>query len=553
MIAEPERGLPDLTGLEDAVGLLRALSDRDAFLRCVIGLLRRWTGCEAVGLRLAREDDYPYFTTVGFPQAFVVAESRLCEEGGAAQGPHLACMCGAVLTGEIDSGWPFITPGGSFFTGSTTQLLAVDAPAVSLPFRTRNRCNTAGYETVALVPLRVEGRTLGLIQVNDRRPDRLDRQAVAALERLAEGLALALTRQEAEQALAAAEARYRAIFFTNVAVKLLIDPGSGRIVDANPAAGDFYGYPPEVLRTLSIWDINILGPEKSRAEMRAAKEEGRRFFRFTHRLADGSLREVEVYSGPVEFPGRTLLFSIIHDVTDRVQAERARERVEQMLRHDLRSPLSGIVGLAKHLAEDDLCPAGAEMAQVIHETAERLYTMVARNLDLLKIEQGNYVLTPTPVALAPLLGRLVREKAAEAAARRLVVRLAGPGLDAPGEGPSVPGESGLLAAMVANLLGNALEAAPANSEVTVTLSRDADAVRIALHNQGAVPEDIRPRFFTKYATSGKKGGTGLGAYLARSVARLHGGDIDMETGEETGTTLTVRLPLLWACPLDQSV
>ncbi|HCR12346.1 MAG TPA: PAS domain S-box protein [Solidesulfovibrio sp.] len=548
MSAEPDSPHVD-PGLDDAVSLLLAMPDRERLLRCIIGLLRRVTGCAAVGVRLARGEDYPYYTTEGFSDAFVLAESSLCVRDGAGEPvrdaggrAELACMCGRVLRGQTDPALPFFTPGGSFYTGATSDLLARAQAEGSLGV-TRNRCNSAGFETVALVPLRAEGRVLGLLQLNDPRRDRLDAAGVAALERLAAGVAMALSRQETGQALAEAEARYRAIFFANVAVKLLIDPDTGRIVEANPAACAFYGYAPDVLRGLSIWDINVLGPEKTREEMRTAKEEGRRFFRFTHRLADGTLREVEVYSGPVEFAGRTLLFSIVHDVTERVRAEQARERVEQMLRHDLRSPLSGIVGLAAHLTDAGLCPDGAEMAGVIRETAERLYSMVERNLDLLKIEQGRYVLSPSPVPLAALLLRLGREYAAQARERRVALRIVGPGCDAPADDLVVSGESTLLAAMLANLFANALEAAPAGSEVRAVLYVAAGEVRIVLHNLGAVPEDIRPRFFTKYATSGKKDGTGLGAYLARTVARLHGGDIDMETDDVAGTTLIVRLPL----------
>ena len=557
MIAEPAPPHVD-PGLDDAVSLLLAMPDRERLLRCVIGLLRRFTGCDAVGVRLAQGEDYPYYTTEGFSEAFVLAESSLCVRDGtgepvrdAAGRAELACMCGRVLRGRTDPALPFFTPGGSFFTGATSDLLARAAVDGSLG-ATRNRCNSAGFETVALVPLRAEGRILGLLQLNDSRRDRLDAAGVTALERLAVGVAMALSRQETGRALAEAEARYRAIFFANVAVKLLVDPDSGRIVEANPAACAFYGYAPGVLRGLSIWDINVLGPEKTREEMRAAKEEGRRFFRFTHRLADGTLREVEVYSGPVEFAGRTLLFSIVHDVTERVRAEQARERVEQMLRHDLRSPLSGIVGLSAHLVDAGLCPEGAEMAEVIRETAERLYSMVERNLDLLKIEQGRYALSPSPVPLAALLLRLGREYAAMARARRVTLRIIGPGCDAPGDAPVVSGESSLLAAMFANLFANALEAAPAGSEVRAALSVAAGEARIVVHNLGAVPEDIRARFFAKYATSGKKDGTGLGAYLARTVARLHGGDIAMETDDIAGTTLTVRLPLAGGADARQS-
>ena len=168
--------------------------------------------------------------------------------------------------------------------------------------------------------------------------------------------------------------------------------------------------------------------------------------------------------------------------------------------------------------------------------------MVERNLDLLKIEQGRYALSPSPVPVAALLLRLGREYAAMARARQVSLRIVGPGCDVQEDDPVVAGESTLLAAMLANLLANALEAAPAGSEVRVALSVAAGEARIVVHNLGAVPGDIRARFFAKYATSGKKDGTGLGAYLARTVARLHGGDIAMATDDVAGTTLTVRLP-----------
>jgi PAS domain S-box-containing protein len=557
MIAEPDsvvadRAGPDLRSLSEAVSLLAAVPDSGALLRALIGLLRRWTDCEAVGVRLRQGEDYPYYTTLGFAEAFVVTENSLCaldQAGKPIRDPAgqvvLECLCGAVIAGHSDPSQPFFTARGTFFTGSTTRLMAMACP-LGLEGRTRNRCNAAGYETVVLTPLRAGGKTFGLLQINDRRPDRLDRAGVENLERLADGVAMLLSRHEMEAALAAAEARYRAMFFTNIAVKLLIDPADGRIVDANPAACAYYGYSQETMRTLSIWDINTMSPEQVREEMGRAKNEGRGFFRFTHRLAGGELREVEVYSGPVEYSGRTLLFSIIHDVTDRVRAEQARERVEQMLRHDLRSPLSGIVGLSSRLVRCDLPPSAREKAEVIRETAERLYGLVERTLDLCKIEQGRYVLSPGPVHLASLLRRLARESQPLAASRQVALVLYGDGLEEDGggeNGPVAAGEADLLGTMFANLVTNALEAAPTGSTVTVSLAQNGVTALAAVHNHGAIPEDIRSQFFMKYVTSGKEGGTGLGAYIARVIARLHGGDIDWVSSEVAGTRLTVRLPL----------
>ena len=532
----------DAAGLDDAMELLASVADRRTLLAVVLRVVRRATGCDAVGIRLRHGDDFPYYTTEGFSRGFVEAERSLCRKTGPtdepASRPVLECMCGAVLEGRIDPQQPYFTAHGSFVAGSTSRLAA---RAGALPPGTRNRCNAAGYETVILVPLRAAGTTHGLLQVNDRRPDLLDGPAVARLERLADGLAIMLSHQEMAAALADSEARHRAMFFSNIAVKLLIDPDSGRIVDANPAACQFYGYDLEAMQRLSIWDINAAPEAEVRREIAQPRDEERRFFRFRHRLAGGEVREVEVYSGPVNYLGRKLLFSIIHDVTERVRAEEARDRVEQMLRHDLRSPLAGIAGLAAHLAEAELTEKQREIAAVIRDTAAGLDAMVGRNLDLCKIEQGRYVLRPQPVSLAALLRRQ-GQLAGPLARRRQVALLYGAGFAAE-NGPLVAGEEGLLSTVFSNLVTNALEAAPPGTAVSLSLAEQDGMAVATLHNHGVIPADIRGRFATKYATSGKPGGTGLGAYAARTIARLHGGELTFETGEAFGTRLSVHLPL----------
>ncbi len=128
------------------------------------------------------------------------------------------------------------------------------------------------------------------------------------------------------------ERLYRQMFERNASVKLLIDPSDGRIVDANHAACSFYGYARNEFQQLCITDINVWPPDEVAAEMQRAEVEERTYFRFPHRLADGSIRQVEVYSGPVEIGGNRLLHSIVHDVTDRVEAERSLAESERRFR-----------------------------------------------------------------------------------------------------------------------------------------------------------------------------------------------------------------------------
>ena len=134
------------------------------------------------------------------------------------------------------------------------------------------------------------------------------------------GLPLLVTGRMQAQ-LAESERRYSALFEGAKAVMLLVDPETGGIIGANFAARRFYGYDQARMLQMKIADINMLAPDEIRAEMQRAKDEQRDCFFFPHRLASGELRQVEVHSGPFRYDGRTVLYSIIHDVTERKRAE----------------------------------------------------------------------------------------------------------------------------------------------------------------------------------------------------------------------------------------
>ncbi|BCK87300.1 hypothetical protein MIZ01_1072 [Sideroxyarcus emersonii] len=117
------------------------------------------------------------------------------------------------------------------------------------------------------------------------------------------------------------EERFRQMFERHSAVMLLIEPGSGMIVDANPAAARFYGYPLENLRGKLLSSINTLSETEIAREMQHAIDDHRDYFVFDHRLANGDIRTVEVHSSSVHYRTAPLLFSIIHDITERKLAE----------------------------------------------------------------------------------------------------------------------------------------------------------------------------------------------------------------------------------------
>lgn len=137
---------------------------------------------------------------------------------------------------------------------------------------------------------------------------------------------------EAYQAAREREERYRAVFYNAHSPMLLVRPSSGEIVSANRAAVEFYGYSDEELQGKRIQDINELTDDEVQGEMERARTEERNYFVFEHRRANGEVRTVEVRSNPIVVEGEELLFSIVHDATERFRMQEELERSERRYR-----------------------------------------------------------------------------------------------------------------------------------------------------------------------------------------------------------------------------
>lgn len=124
---------------------------------------------------------------------------------------------------------------------------------------------------------------------------------------------------------------YKSLFENSHSVMLVIHPETGRIIDANNSACTYYMIPKQKITSMNISDINIMEPAKVFDEMGKAKEEKRCYFNFTHRLSNGETREVEVYSNPVKIEGHRVLFSVIHDISEKKKREREKDELIQKL------------------------------------------------------------------------------------------------------------------------------------------------------------------------------------------------------------------------------
>ena len=155
-----------------------------------------------------------------------------------------------------------------------------------------------------------------LRELNERLEDLVELRTAALSAEIVE-------RKQAEEALRESEELYRSLFQNHAAVKLIIDPNTGNIIDLNAAAASFYGWSREKLKQMNIQDINTLSPDEVKEQMEKVRAEKRIHFEFRHRRADGSIRDVEVFSSKIKSKGKDFLHSIIHDITDRKRAEEA--------------------------------------------------------------------------------------------------------------------------------------------------------------------------------------------------------------------------------------
>jgi PAS domain S-box-containing protein len=146
------------------------------------------------------------------------------------------------------------------------------------------------------------------------------------------GIARDITaRKQAEEELRESEGQYSSLFNNQHVVMLLIDPETGEILNTNPAACSFYGYNREQFSSLKIFDINNLPKRDIMRIMKQALNKETSLFQFRHRLANGEIRDVEEYSGPIEIKERRLLYTIVHDVSERREMEENLLKSERQL------------------------------------------------------------------------------------------------------------------------------------------------------------------------------------------------------------------------------
>jgi PAS domain S-box-containing protein len=237
------------------------------------------------------------------------------------------------------------------------------------------------------------------------------------------------------------------------------------------------------------------------------------------------------------------------EIARRTIHEQIRDQVERVMRHDLRNPLDGIHTAAEFLLQEDEDPRRREFIRLMLQAADQARDQIDNSLAYARMQRGQYRLQRSRLNLIQVI-RSVQLRVADASeAYDVAVTVAVRGLDPDSVyDVEVWGEQRFLADAFTNLVRNAIEASEHGGRVTIDVddavigASRASAVSVAIHNDIDIPEEIRGRVFDAYVTSGKRDGTGLGAYTAHLVVTAHGGRIEVDTGQGGGTTIRVVLP-----------
>ncbi|MCX8007432.1 MAG: PAS domain S-box protein [Coriobacteriia bacterium] len=382
-------------------------------------------------------------------------------------------------------------------------------------------------------------------------------------------------RVAAERALAESELRYRTIFEESEQPMLLVDPDGARIVEANAAAAELYGWSEAELESMSIADISAQDAlDVVMEEVRKTLNEGQHFGAYQHRTASGQVLDVEIYGTPIRFGDKTMLFTIVVDVTARKQAERELERYrhgledevaertaqleeayeqlesanrakDEFLRsmsHELRTPLNSVIGFARLLEQELPGPLNEEQKsqlRMIRDAGMHLLSLVDDVLDLSRIEEGAVKAERVPVDLGELVVAAVEAVRPLAEERGLALKVETEVCATCTTDPQ------LVRQILWNLLSNALKYTERGS-VTVEAKCTPGSVSISVADTGPgmTPEQIERAFdaFTRFRPPGDSPGTGLGLAISKRLADLLGGQLHVESRPGEGSTFTLEIP-----------
>jgi PAS domain S-box-containing protein len=368
-------------------------------------------------------------------------------------------------------------------------------------------------------------------------------------------------RKMAEEELRKSEEKFRSLFQNHAAIKLIIDPDNGNILDANKAAASFYGWPLDVLRRMNVAQINTLSKERVAEEIAIIRSQESTLREYLHRKADGNVADVEVFISKVRIGDKVYHHAIIHDITEKKQLASQLMQAQKMesigrlaggVAHDFNNMLGVIIGNAE-MALDRVTPS-----EPLYDDLRDIFFAAKKSAGItrqLLTFARKQTIDPQPLDLNEAVGSMLK----------MLPRLIGEDIHlswrpGPGIWP-VMADPSQLDQILANLCVNARDAISGVGNVAIrTDNATFDAAYCAEHpgcttgdfvllevnddGAGIAPEDLNRIFEPFFTTKGPGSGTGLGLATVYGIVKQHKGFINVSSEPGKGTTFTICLPRL---------
>jgi two-component system phosphate regulon sensor histidine kinase PhoR len=327
---------------------------------------------------------------------------------------------------------------------------------------------------------------------------------------------------------------------------VLIFGVDGPILNASRSACEQLGYDRDILTTMNVRDLDMASEARLTDFFNTLKAGGAITYETTLLTRSREPLPVEVRAGNISYSGKLAIQAFIRDISERKRHERQKADLIAMITHDLKAPLSVIMGYTEVIKDQywaDLADFVREGLDAISVSGEKLNSLVEDYLNLSRLEAGMLVMDKKPVSFPALVNRAMDTVTLRSEEKGLRLKVS-----CPPDLPPVPSDPKHMERAVVNLLTNAVVYTPRGGSITLTCEVDAKRgvmeLSVADSGIGINPEEL-PKIFDKYYRIGKSGGKGVGLGLAivKSVVEAHGGSVSVESEQGKGSKFTITLPM----------
>jgi PAS domain S-box-containing protein len=535
----------------------------------VLESVKTHTGFDAVGMRLQDGEDYPYFVQEGFPEDFLIRENTLIErkvDGGMCRDKDgnvsLECTCGLVISGKTDPANPLFTKGGSAWTNDSFPIL--DIPLAQDPRRNpRNQCIHKGYATIALVPIKMKDKIVGLLQLNDHRKNLLSLTALEQLENLTEHIGEALIRKHTEEKLQQSEEKFRNVFEYSLVGKSMTTL-DGKLT-TNKAFTEMLGYTEDELSKLKWQEIthpDSIENDKRVFDSILAGEYNSRRWEKRYIQKNGNTVWVDISTAlHRDINGKPLYFiTAINNITKRKLAEQEirikneelqklnaeKDKFFSIISHDLRSPFNSFLGLTQILEDELANLSKAEIQKIslmMNTNAKNLFRLLENLLEWSRIKQGLIPFNPELIQLYPAAYESIGAILEPAKIKGVDINV-----DIPTE-IDVFADNNMLQTIIRNLVSNAMKFTRRDGSITLSAKEtDGKGIEVSIKDTGiGMNSKLLENLFRIDVNTNRKGNdgelsTGLGLILCKDFVEKHGGKLWAESEEGKGSTFYFTIP-----------